>query len=339
MRKFQRDLAEQIIAWGVYMALSSLLDQEEWERDLPLITGTRAPYTERGRREFEYRTAPAMSVRLGDSYYSYGRLEPLGTTLGLMVDGLNLMRSPKPDEERAGRVFKSVLAQVHEKTFLRGISDLLNAAESPKNFGTRYLSNFASSWVPNLIRQPLRATQTYIQEMKGLPKDEQQGFLGAQWDQLVANWWPVQNSEFSPKVDLWGRDVKRAPAWNSTLGKILMGTLVPIEVRAIPQDKAQQLDLLLLRYNQRDPKGWWPTIPSPYYREGKESKKMTREQYYRYCKLAGERLLEMLSQDEVWKRLDFENPTEADIKVIEKRKNAARRWAKKQVLPPKPLPE
>lgn len=337
LAQFQRNFAEQILAWGVFLILAKAIDQDDWEKDQPRITGTQAGFDQYGKRQFEYRAAPAMSFRFGDTYVNYGRLEPLSTSLGMMVDALNLYRSKKDGSTKAGEAIDKLAGQVKDKTFLRGISDIINAWESPENFGSRYLTNFAGSWVPNLIKQPARASQEHVQEIKGLPEYEGQSALSVQADQLVANWFPVEQTDFAPKVDLWGREVRREASWMSPIGRYAWRSLVPMEIRRVEQDRGQQLDLMLMRYNNSTAeKGYFPGAPRPTYTVAGERKKMTREQYHRYCKLAGERTLELMSQKEIWDRLDLTNPREeVEIKILEKRIASARRWAREQVLKPK----
>ena len=75
--------ARQIVGLVAYLALEALAMSRD-DDDRPFITGSadlRYNY-----RALQYRTAPPMSVLIGDTYYSYSRIEPFVTLTAMFVD-------------------------------------------------------------------------------------------------------------------------------------------------------------------------------------------------------------------------------------------------------------
>jgi hypothetical protein len=72
------------------------------------------------------------SIRVGDTYYSYARTEPLGSLIGLAADTADIIgQLPQRDaEELAAAVTVAVSRNVANKTFVKGLAGSLNAVTS-----------------------------------------------------------------------------------------------------------------------------------------------------------------------------------------------------------------
>jgi hypothetical protein len=72
------------------------------------------------------------SVRVGDTYYSYARTEPLGSLIGLAADVADIIgQLPERDaEELAAVVTVAISRNVANKTFVKGLAGSLNAITS-----------------------------------------------------------------------------------------------------------------------------------------------------------------------------------------------------------------
>jgi hypothetical protein len=112
------------------------------------------------------------SVKVGDTYVSMARLEPLATVLGLSAD-----LAEATDKKKAGDVADKLVAtmtnNIMSKTYLEGISSLIEAVEDPERYGSTFAKKFIGAIaVPNLVAVTARATDPYVRDtgpMEGAP--------------------------------------------------------------------------------------------------------------------------------------------------------------------------
>lgn len=94
------------------------------------------------------------SIKINDTYYSYQRLDPVGTLLGVAADMVDHgLRSPKNfDQSGIDRVFSALsltlVRNVTNKSYLAGVQMFTNALSDPERYGDRLLRNFGSSLLP-----------------------------------------------------------------------------------------------------------------------------------------------------------------------------------------------
>lgn len=313
--------AQQVLAWGVVAALMSNDDDDPW------ITGAESSH-HRGKRELALRTRPPQSIKIGDRWYSYSRIEPFATTLASVVDWVRAVRT-KDAGTGAETMLGSVIGQLKDKTFLQGISDILTAAEADsktEGFG-RWASSFAVSWVPNLARTSGRAADESMQQ-RGVWGD------GKDWWAMLAQR-TAQRSEVVPGVDsqpiydLWGREI---PASQSYIPQTdwLYRMTAPVDNR---QEDIFLGDRIMLNWNNQnpdDPKYGLP--PQKSYQKGGKRFYMTDKQYADFTKLAGE-LTSKAVEASKW---NTDEPTEGDMKRLETVIENARKMAKARVLSKNP---
>lgn len=107
---------------------------------------------------------PEYSIKLGNTWYSYARVEPIATVLGSSVDGINTITEhfKKNPNDRKGtelvtNVVGGVTKNIASKTFLEGISSVLQAIHDPERYGGSFVNSFAGLVVPSFIAAPARA--------------------------------------------------------------------------------------------------------------------------------------------------------------------------------------
>ena len=86
------------------------------------------------------------SMKLGDKWVSYQRIEPFASLLGLAADVAETGRAP-PDEA-FDRALAAVKDNIANKTFLLGVENLAKAWANPKRYGTTMAKSLASTVVP-----------------------------------------------------------------------------------------------------------------------------------------------------------------------------------------------
>lgn len=142
------------------------------------------------------------SLRVGEMYYSYSRVEPLATLLGLTADMYDKAGDVKAEEgavdqlqAAAGLVVASLSKNLAAKTSLTGLTDLVQAVEDPDRYGKQYLSKLAASAVPNILAQTARMDDPYMREARTLV------------DQFKTRI-PGLSETVAPRLDIWGQPIE-----------------------------------------------------------------------------------------------------------------------------------
>lgn len=110
------------------------------------------------------------SVRIGGTWYSYGRMEPLGTLLGVAADAQNIYNEMGETEadDFAALVVASVSNNLANKTWLRGPVDFVQALYDARRYGESYASSMLGTVIPTGIAQYARTQDPYVREMREL---------------------------------------------------------------------------------------------------------------------------------------------------------------------------
>lgn len=120
------------------------------------------------------------SVKIGDNYISYDRIEPFGTILGVLADFVDIRAAwdaEDPDgldkdmtdklTQTAAALACSVSQIVSSKSYTQGISELLNALYNPETNGPDYFRNFALSYMaPAALSQARKIIDPEIREVR-----------------------------------------------------------------------------------------------------------------------------------------------------------------------------
>jgi acyl CoA:acetate/3-ketoacid CoA transferase alpha subunit len=157
------------------------------------------------------------SLKIGDTYVAYNRLEPLGSVVGLAADAAEILQNSEDieDVDDAVAVAAAVFSrQITSKTFTRGISDLIHAIDEPLRYGERYVHRLAGTVIPAGVAQYSATQDPYFRE----------AFTALDAIKARTPW----SDTLQPKRDMWGRPVMRegslgpdllSPVWTSTAKK------------------------------------------------------------------------------------------------------------------------
>lgn len=107
--------------------------------------------TDQAERQTWFQTgAKPYSIKIGDNYYSYGRLEPVATALGTMADYHEIYQRAGRDAwtKIAAKIGTAIRNNVSNKTFLTGMTDIINATTDPGRYGEQVIKRMATSAVP-----------------------------------------------------------------------------------------------------------------------------------------------------------------------------------------------
>lgn len=339
-RILQRDVAQQAIAWAMAFGLGEALGlfNDEENGELPFVTGT-IPYVpgKQGAREIAMGAVPPMSIRLGDTWVSYARIEPIATMLGTTVDLINNIKQVKNGRDATaalGAFYSHFISQAKDKTFLRGLSDIIDATENPKSLAS-WASNFAASWVPNSVRAGLGATEDTLKEtnLTGDLETFAPKVVGRTLERMAPGQ-PLMPQR--PKINIWGEEVTKDNGKHAATDWLYRLTVPSQTVDLSERDPlALQLDRAILNWNNANPdETFAPQRPSVSYQVTEKGKEKTKywsdAQYEELSRLTGAIALDALEKRA--DKINFDKPTAQQIKMIRSVLEQARARAKRQVL-------
>jgi hypothetical protein len=224
------------------------------------LTG-RGPKNKVHREALEATGWKPYSIRVGDKWVSYNRLDPIGMVLGVAADWNDIVSTGQVDDESksmiAGALIGAVASNITSKTYLRGLSEALLAITDWNRYGESFMRNRALSLVPAIASQPRRLIDPTLREADS--KIE-----------LIMDRLPYFSEQLPARYSwLTGKAL-------TYHGENLAG-ISPIVWSVSEGDKTVLSDELG-KYSQAI------TTPSRIYKDGIE---MTAAQYSRFCELHG----------------------------------------------------
>jgi endonuclease YncB( thermonuclease family) len=156
------------------------------------------------------------SIRVGDQWVSFSRLDPFATTMGVAAD-LATKADGMTDRQLdnyAMLLVASIMSSMADKTWLSGVSDTTNALSDPQRYGPSYLRRLGASFlIPNALFQPARTLDPVGRERDTFAQELQARIPGLT-DNLL------------PRRDVWGKPITNeggvgpdllSPIWQSTV--------------------------------------------------------------------------------------------------------------------------
>ncbi|WP_164855670.1 hypothetical protein [Bordetella avium] len=198
-----------------------------------VLTG-RGPSDRRERQAMERSGWQPYSIKVGDRYFAYNRLDPIGTSLGLSADMVEILANMDDDEalgdaevERTqAAIVMSIANNVMNKTYMSGLAELVTAMSDPQRYGEGYFQRFAGSLVPAGVATAARATDPYALEADTMLE-------------RIRSRIPGLTKDLPVRRDLWGEPI----AYRSGLGAIY-DAVSPIYSR---REKPSPIDKEMLR--------------------------------------------------------------------------------------------
>lgn len=240
------------------------------------ITGG-GPADENARRLMEAQGWQPYSIRIGDTYYSYARLDPYATILAMAADlATKTDRMTIAQQDRAAAVVvTSIMQQLESKTFLSGISDLVHAIDEPERYGPQFVASYVESiTVPAAMSQVARIVDPTRRETHGILE-------------RLESRVPGLSRNLEPRRDVFGRPIANE-------GSVGPDIVSPFPMRAARNDPVARE---LLRVGA--------TIGQPSRRI--VGRRLSPEEYGRYQETAGRYTygdVQAAMSDPEWRRLD-----------------------------------
>lgn len=291
-----------------------------------VITGS-MPWTPRGKAELATQQRVGMgpyrvSFRNKDGRerfgFDYGRIEPLATLAAGMIDLTKnvkrTLRGGGDASQAAGAALGGLVAQAKDKTFLRGMSDLVdlgtNLLAEPDLRDNRKMQQFMAGRfamaIPNFVKQPIREADSHFRERSD-------SFM----EELLYQAAPI--GQKPEKLDPYGKPMEKA-------GTPLART---VDFTSAGTNAVNPADAMLLRWRDKHPdKAWFPssiTNAEWKHRVTGKTEKMTGDQLEEFRAMAGKRAAALMKLE----TFNFSNPGERDVKKLKALHSQAREDAKK----------
>lgn len=240
------------------------------------------------------------SIKIGDRYVSYARMDPFSTTLGVAADMATLPdgMSEKQRENMATVVTASILNNLASKTWLSGVSSLSEALIDPERYAESWLERTAGSMaVPAVVAGAARQLDPVLRDREGM-------------GEAVQSRIPGLSQGLPPRRDVFGEPIE-------------LDSLGPDFISPFWQSQAKNDPVIaeMLRINKGVTR-----VRKNYSQEG-ERLDYTREQYDRYQEIAGRltynRLLALIAS-QGYSAVGENGKRKMAKKAIENARNTAR---------------
>lgn len=278
----ERLIAKQLMGMAATMYVNALVEQGS-------ITGS-SPKGD----------LPKYSVKVGDSWYSYARIEPLASLFGIVADMHQTYNEYKRDPQYNKKTemqlldyfgtaaVQSVADNILNKSFVEGIAKVAAAALHPERYGNAFLEAYSTTAIPAGVAAVARGFDPYERQVVGF-SDKIMGRIPGLRDTL-----PV-------RYDNMGQPIK------TSVSEVLAGVKVftPTEL----QKRLNEVDV--------DIKGIGKKVGRV---------ELTAEQLSRYGQLAGGYFsagLEKTMNSPKWKQLDGFQQEQYVKTILEKSRSAA----------------
>jgi len=140
-----------------------------------MITG-RGPSDPRERAVLMETGWQPYSIKIGDTYYGYNRFEPVGILFGVSADLSeigsyvgNNKNTVLEDAEIIGTMLAmSITENITNKTFLTGISDLVEAISDPGRYAPNAIRRFLASSIPTVAYYERKDQDPYLRDVRSI---------------------------------------------------------------------------------------------------------------------------------------------------------------------------
>lgn len=159
------------------------------------------------------------SWKIGDTWYNYQRLQPLGTLIGMAADVAEVW--DHMNEEESDKVPKMLAVAfanaVTNQTALQGLTSVVQVMSDPTRYGPKFIQQYAGSVVPNVVAQPTAMLDPVVREVNSIT------------DAVKARI-PGLRSELLPQRDIFGEPIQT---------KERMGAVSPVTETTESTDKVR----------------------------------------------------------------------------------------------------
>jgi hypothetical protein len=160
------------------------------------------------------------SIKINDKWYSYQRLQPVGSLIGMSADMSEAWEYMSEGErDKLPKILATAFSNaVTSQTFLSGMTTLVQVMADPTRYGPTFLNQLAGSVVPALVGQTAQLTDPYVREINSVRE-------------AIQNRIPGLREKLMPSRDIFGEPVANPDR---------VGGISPITEKTISNDPVRQ---------------------------------------------------------------------------------------------------
>ncbi|MXO85244.1 hypothetical protein GRI38_04300 [Altererythrobacter aurantiacus] len=263
------------------------------------VTGSTPPNSGKARLLYADGWEP-YSIKVGNRWISYSRMDPFSTTIGMAADLATLPDnlSERQRDDKLMMVTASFMSNLASKVWLSGVSSFVEGLSDPGRYADNWLNRTVGAFtVPAGVAGVARAID---------PVSRKRESIG----EAIRSRIPGLSSDLLPRRDVFGRQIEF-----DSLGPDILSPFWQSEAKNDPV----VAEMLRIGKNV--------SAPGKQYTENGERKDYTPEEYDRYHELAGrlthEGLAELIASDE-YAAMNIAQQNKAAKKAIREAREAAR---------------
>jgi len=189
------------------------------------------------------------SIKVGDKYYSYNRFEPIGILFGVSADITDIIKYTSEQKQKendlditelGSMIAASFAENITNKTFLTGLSDIIEMINDPDRYGEDTIRRFVGSFIPTVAYYERKADDPIIRDVQSLGDT-----IANRLPEIFSEVGLTTSMDLPPKRNMFG-DIK---TYKETLG----GKYSPVNVSPIKEDDV---------FNEFVKLGYIPPFPS-----------------------------------------------------------------------------
>lgn len=215
------------------------------------------------------------SIRVGDTYYAYSRLDPFGLMVGMVADTVDIIgQLPEPHADELGLALALAFSSNFvSKSYLQGLSNFIETVADPRANAHAYAKNLARGIVPGVLRAAERTLDPALRDAQTLLESMQAN---------VPGW----SNDLPPQRNLAGQVVNAPAGWGPDW-------LSPVSVSQVTTDPvAKEIERLRMRVSM-PPRAIFGTKPPLFEMEAPRASAgvaLTPKEYDHFVRLAGNEL-------------------------------------------------
>ena len=146
------------------------------------------------------------SIKIGDKYYSYQRLEPMAMLFGIAADMADIAAQVETGDldPVAGMVAASIAKNLTSKVWLSGPVDAMEAMTDPDRYAQQFINRLAASAIPTGVAHVAQEQDPIMRDARTL------------LDSIMARV-PGYSADLPAQRDVWGEPIVRKGAWGPDL--------------------------------------------------------------------------------------------------------------------------
>lgn len=162
------------------------------------------------------------SIKIGDTSLSYSRIEPMGMLFGLAADFTQIAglagEELQPEVEELGvAIVGAISKNITSRTWLRGLSEAIQAMSDPDRYGNKYIQNFAKSLVPTGLAQVERTLNPELEAVYSIMDS-------------IKSRIPGLSKDLPRRRDLWGEPISTAISDDRGWAETVYSAISPIYI-------------------------------------------------------------------------------------------------------------